>query len=70
MKKLYGDRLRKDGGLTKTVKTMAGKTLANKPALPELKRYVDDVRDSIDKVEARVTTVVEDFIEQGESASV
>lgn len=65
MKKLYGDRLRKDGGLTKTVKSMAGKTLANKPALPEIKRYVDEVRDSIDKVEAKVTNVVEDLIEQG-----
>jgi phosphatidylethanolamine N-methyltransferase len=64
MKKLYGDRLRKDGGLTKTVKSMAGKRLANKPAIPEIKRYVDEVRDSIEKVEAKITTVVEDLIEQ------
>lgn len=66
MQKLYGDRLRKDGGLTKTVKSMAGKRLANKPAIPEIKRYVDEVRDSIEKVEAKITTVVEDLIEQGE----
>lgn len=64
MKKLYGDRLRKDGGLTKTVKNMAGKSLAHKRHISEIQRHVDKVRDSIEKVEAKVTDVVEELIEQ------
>lgn len=64
MKRLYGDRLRKDGGLTKTVKNIAGKTLANKKSIPELRRYVDEVRDTLDKVEVKVGQVVEDLIQQ------
>lgn len=64
MKKLYGDRLRKDGGLTKTVKNMAGKSLSNKKHIPDIQRQMDKVRDSIEKVEAKVTGVIEDLIEQ------
>ncbi|KAL1410788.1 phosphatidylethanolamine N-methyltransferase [Vanrija albida] len=63
MQRLYGDRLRKDGGLTKTVKSMAGKTLGRRRSIPNIKRYVDEVRDSIEKVEVKMTEVVEDLIE-------
>ena len=65
MKALYGDRLRKDGGLTKTLKSVAGKTLVTKAGkhAPELKRVVEEVRDSIEKVEERMTEVVEDFLD-------
>lgn len=65
MKRLYGDRLRKDGGLTKTVKTMASKTLPNKASVSNVKRYVDEVRDSFEKVEAKVAETVEELIENG-----
>lgn len=67
MKRLYGDRLRKDGGLTKTLKSVAGKTLgakADKHA-PGIQRMVKEVRGSIEKVEGRVTEAVEEFLDHG-----
>lgn len=66
MKRLYGDRLRKDGGLTKTLKTVAGRTLprAGKHA-PEIQRVVRGVSGSLEKVEERMTEAVEDFLEHG-----
>jgi len=63
MKRLYGDRLRVDGGLTKTVKGLATKTLATKKSLPEIKRYVNEVRDSIEKVEVKVAETVEELLD-------
>lgn len=63
MKRLYGDRLRQDGGLTKTVKSLAGKTLKHKKSIPEFRRYVDEVRDSLEKVEVKVAETVEELIE-------
>lgn len=68
MQRLYGDRLRKDGGLTKTLKSVAGKTLGSKAGrhAPEIHRMVSDVRESIEKVEEKVTEVVEGFLEHGE----
>jgi phosphatidylethanolamine N-methyltransferase len=69
MKRLYGDRLRKDGGLTKTLKSVAGKTLASNAGkhANEIQRVVRGVSGSIEKVEERVTEVVEDFLEHGTS---
>lgn len=68
MRRLYGDRLRKDGGLTKTFKSVAGRTFETKVGkhAPELKRVVREVRGSIEKVEERVTEAVEDFLDHGE----
>jgi phosphatidylethanolamine N-methyltransferase len=71
MKKLYGDRLRKDGGLTKTFKQVAGKhvksleTRAGKHG-HEIKRVVSEVKGTIDKVEEKVTEAVEEFLQHGE----
>jgi phosphatidylethanolamine N-methyltransferase len=67
MQRLYGGRLRKDGGLTKTLKSVAGKTLADKAGkhAPDIKRVVQEVRGSIEKVEERVTEAVEDFLDHG-----
>lgn len=68
MQKLYGDRLRKDGGLTKTVKNVVGKharaleSRAGRHA-PEIKRRISEVRGTIDKVEERVTEAVEEFLQ-------
>jgi phosphatidylethanolamine N-methyltransferase len=69
MKRLYGDRLRKDGGLTKTLKSVAGKTLVTKAGrhAPDIQRVVQEVRGSIEKVEERVSEAVEDFLDHGES---
>ena len=65
MKKLYGDRLRKDGGLTKTLKSVAGKTLVEKAGkhAPEIQRAIQEVRGSIERVEERVTEAVEEFLD-------
>ena len=65
MKRLYGDRLRKDGGLTKTLKSVAGKTLADSAGkhAPEITRVVREVRGSIERVEERVTEAVEEFLD-------
>jgi phosphatidylethanolamine N-methyltransferase len=64
MKQLYGDRLRKDGGLTKTLKNVAGKTFAEQAGRhPEIKRVVQEVRGSIEKVEDRLTEAVGEFLD-------
>jgi len=66
MRRLYGERLRKDGGLTKTLKSVAGKTLpkAGRHA-PEIERVVREVQGSLEKVEERMTEAVEDFLDHG-----
>jgi len=68
MKQLYGDRLRKDGGLTKTLKSVAGKTLITKAGkhAPEITRVMQEVRGSIEKVEERMTEAVGDFLDHGQ----
>ncbi|WWC64861.1 uncharacterized protein I303_107475 [Kwoniella dejecticola CBS 10117] len=65
MKKLYGDRLRKDGGLTKTLKNVADKTLSTKGGRrgSEIRRVVQEVKGSIEKVEEKVTEAVEEFLD-------
>ncbi|WWD19894.1 hypothetical protein CI109_104363 [Kwoniella shandongensis] len=65
MQKLYGDRLRKDGGLTKTLKNVAGKTLSSRGGRrgDDIKRVVQEVRGSIEKVEEKVTEAVEEFLD-------
>ena len=68
MQRLYGDRLRKDGGLVKTLKSVAGKTFIDKAGkhAPELKRVVKEVTGSIERVEEKVTEAVEEFLDNGE----
>jgi phosphatidylethanolamine N-methyltransferase len=64
MKSLYGDRLRKDGGLTKTLKTVAGKTFADQTGRhADFKRVVQEVKGSIEKVEDKVTEAVGEFLD-------
>lgn len=69
MKRLYGDRLRKDGGLTKTLKNVAGKTLSSRAGkhAPEIRRVVQEVKGSIEKVEERVAGAMEGFLDHGQS---
>ncbi|WVR09665.1 hypothetical protein IAU60_006740 [Kwoniella sp. DSM 27419] len=65
MKKLYGDRLRKDGGLTKTLKNVADKTLSANAGKrgSDIRRVVQEVKGSIEKVEERVAEAVEEFLD-------
>jgi phosphatidylethanolamine N-methyltransferase len=67
MQRLYGDRLRKDGGLTKTLKSVADKTLSDKAGQHglDIKRVVQEVKGSIEKVEEKVTEAVEEFLDHG-----
>lgn len=67
MKRLYGDRLRKDGGLTKTVKNIAGRTLAQRAGkrATDIRRVMMEVTGSIEKVEEKVTEAVEEFLDSG-----
>ena len=72
MQKLYGERLRKDGGLTKTIKTVAGKharKLESKAGrhAPELKRVVSEVKDTMVRVEGRVHEAMEEFLQSGKA---
>jgi phosphatidylethanolamine N-methyltransferase len=71
MQKLYGERLRKDGGLTKTLKTVAGKharKLESKAGrhAPELKRVVSEVKETMVRVEERVSGAMGEFLQSGE----
>ncbi|OWT38448.1 phosphatidylethanolamine N-methyltransferase [Cryptococcus neoformans Bt1] len=65
MQRLYGKRLRKDGGLIKTLKNVAGKTIATKTGkhAHDIQRVVQEVRGSIEKVEGKVTEAVEEFLD-------
>jgi len=64
MKSLYGDRLRKDGGLTKTLKSVAGKTFADQAGRhSDIKRVVQEVKGSIEKVEDKLTEAVGEFLD-------
>ncbi len=73
MEKLYGDRLRKDGGLTKTFKQVAGKHVRSLESragrhAPEIKRVVSEVKGTLEKVEEKVTEAVQEFLQHGESS--
>lgn len=61
MQRLYGDRLRKDGGLSKTLKTVAGRTLGPK-AGPDVQRVVGRMQNGFSRVEERVSEAVEEFL--------
>ena len=75
MQKLYGERLRKDGGLTKTLKTVAGKharkleSRAGRHA-PELKRAISEVKETMVRVEERVSEAMEEFLQSGECSPI
>lgn len=75
MKKLYGDSLRKDGGVSKTLKNVAekhAKSLESKAGkhAPEIKRVMSGVKETMNKMEDKVTEAVEEFLDHGEHFSV
>lgn len=55
MKKLYGDSLRKDAGLTKTLKSVAGRNA-------KVARVAREVTGTFEKVYEDTAVVVEDFL--------
>ena len=63
MRKLYGDDLRKDAGLTKVIKKVT-KTQARllKQRAPELDRVAQEVRGTFEKVFEDTSSIVEDFL--------
>jgi hypothetical protein len=63
MRKLYGPDLRKDAGLTKTIKKVT-RTQAKllRQRAPELDRVVQEVRGTFDKVYADTAHIVEEFL--------
>jgi hypothetical protein len=72
MKKLYGDSLRKDGGVSKTLKNVAekhAKSLESKAGkhAPEIKRVMSGVKETMNKMEDKVTEAVEEFLDHGKS---
>jgi len=70
MRKLYGDDLRKDAGLTKVIKKVT-KTQARllKQRAPELDRVAQEVRGTFEKVYEETTSIVEDFLAKCESCA-
>ena len=71
MRKLYGPDLRKDAGLTKTIKKVT-RTQAKllKKRAPELERVVQEVRGTFDKVYADTANIVEEFLAKCERLAV
>lgn len=62
MRKVYGPSLRKDAGLTKTIKKMAVKNAKMLDATPEIRRVAQDLRGTVEKVYEDATDVLEDFL--------
>jgi phosphatidylethanolamine N-methyltransferase len=68
MRKLYGPSLRKEAGLTKTIKKMAiknAKLLEATPAsryTPDLRHFAEEFRGTVEKVYEETTDVIEDLL--------
>jgi phosphatidylethanolamine N-methyltransferase len=74
MRKLYGDSLRKDAGFTKIVKKVAqhNARLLGKRAsrhAPAIKRVVQEVHDTFEKVYEDTAEVLEEFLNKCTPAS-
>jgi phosphatidylethanolamine N-methyltransferase len=68
MRKVYGTSLRKEAGLTKTIKRMAIKNAKMLNATPEIQRVAKEFRGTVGKVYEEATDVLEDFINKCEIA--
>ena len=62
MRKLYGPSLRKEAGLTKTIKRMAIKNAKMLDATPEIRRVAQEFRGTVGKVYEDAADVLEDLI--------
>jgi phosphatidylethanolamine N-methyltransferase len=66
MRKIYGDAIRKDAGVTKTIRTVVSSN-SKLFETDEVKRVVQEVRGTIEKVDQKITQAVDDFLENGQS---
>jgi phosphatidylethanolamine N-methyltransferase len=64
MRKVYGDAIRKDAGVTQTIKTVVDNN-AKHFQRSDIKRVVSEVRGTIGKVDQRIQETVDDFFENG-----
>ncbi|KAL7413484.1 phospholipid methyltransferase-domain-containing protein [Mrakia frigida] len=62
MRKVYGDAIRKDAGVTRTLKTVVNSNSKLFEA-EEVKRVVQEVRGTIEKVDQKITQAVDEFLE-------
>jgi len=68
MRKLYGDSLRKEAGLTKTIRNAAMKNsrffdaASGGKHAPQIQRVAQEVRGTFEKVFEETAEVVEDFL--------
>jgi phosphatidylethanolamine N-methyltransferase len=67
MRKVYGASLRKEAGLTKTIKRLAIKNAKMLQATP-VQRVATEFRGTVGKVYEEATDVLEDFINKCERA--
>lgn len=68
MRKVYGTSLRKEAGLTKTIKRMAIKNAKMLKATPEMQRVAKEFSGTVGKVYEEATDVLEDFINKCENS--
>lgn len=64
MKRLYGNSLRKDAGVTKTLKAVVSK---NVKVFSGLSKSVKEIHGTFEKVFEETADVVEDFLQRSES---
>lgn len=62
MRKVYGPSLRKEAGLTKTIKKLAIKNARMLDATPEIRRMAEELRGTVEKVYEEATDALEDII--------
>lgn len=61
MRRLYGDAMRKDAGITQTLKTVVDRSSLLQRR--EMQRVVSEVRGTFDKVDRKIAHTVEEFLE-------
>ena len=64
MRKLYGDLMRSDAGVTRTLKTVAERNVPS-----EVRKVVREVQGTLDKVRDEASDAVLDFVRSGASAN-
>jgi phosphatidylethanolamine N-methyltransferase len=64
MKKLYGNAVRKEAGLTKTIKTVAKRNVQIRA--PALSQVVKEVQGTIEKVTKETSEMLDEFLEKCE----
>lgn len=63
MEILYGEAIRKDAGLTRTIRSVAEKNVHRAPI--EVRKAVRELQGTFEKVAEETTEAVSDFLRQG-----